>query len=446
MSIEVDNMNEKELEFLISQGEGYNLEFKESFSDSIAKDICAFANANGGKVLLGVSDDGEIKGIRTTNKLKSRIYDITRNFDPKLEISIKEGLSLIVINAPEGTNKPYSVNGRFYLRYGPNSQRLTRNEIKEFFQKEGLVLFDEKLNYDFDLEKDFDENRFKNFLEKAGISPVLKRKEILDNLSLLRRGYIKNAGVLLFCHKITKFLSNATLTCVLYRGKTKYKILDRKEFDADLYSNFQNAVLYLQSKLNTEFIIRSGIREERLELPEEALREALLNAIAHRDYFVSTGILVEIFSDIVEVTNPGGLVKGITKEDLGKKSLSRNNLLFGLLQRMGLVEKVGSGIIRMRKAMRDYGLEEPIFEINDNWFSIIFKRSETTQKTTQKTTQRILSLIKENPGITRKELANLLGITPDGVKYHLGNLKKKDFIKRIGGRKGGYWEVLKETY
>ncbi len=123
-------MTMKELEYLISQGEGFNLEFKESFSDSTAKDICAFANSNGGKVLLGVSDNGKTKGVTITNKLKSQIYDISRNFDPRLEISIDEAKPVLVINIPEGTNKPYSVNSRFYIRYGPNSQQLTRGEEK----------------------------------------------------------------------------------------------------------------------------------------------------------------------------------------------------------------------------------------------------------------------------------------------------------------------------
>jgi len=210
----------------------------------------------------------------------------------------------------------------------------------------------------------------------------------LENLYLLKDGHLKNAGVLLFCNKITKFFPQATITCVLYQGKTKYKILDRKEVDKDLYSNFKNVVVYIQSKLNTEFIIKGGPREERLELPKEALREGLLNAVAHRDYFVTgANILVEIYSDRVEITNPGGLAKGLTKKDLGKRSLSRNNLLFDLMQRMGLVEKVGSGIVRMRNGMKEYGLKGPRFDINDNWFTIIFDRpTERWSKTTQKTT------------------------------------------------------------
>ena len=453
-------MKEKELKFLISQGEGYNLEFKESFSDSfsLARDICAFANANGGKILLGITDNREVKGIEVTNRLKSQIYDLTRNFDPKFEIFLEEVDNFLLIEVPEGLNKPYSVNGRFFIRYGPNSQQLTRDEIKEFFQKEGLILFDEKPNYAFDFKIDFAEDKFKTFLEIAKISPVLASNEILDNLSLIKNDYLKNAGVLLFSRRVTKFFSNATITGVLYRGKTKYKILDRKDFDADAYYNFQDASRYLQSKLNTEFIIKSGRREERLELPEDALREALLNAISHRDYFSNANILLEIFSDRVEITNPGGLVKGITKKDLGKKSLSRNNLLFGLLQRMGLVEKVGSGIVRMKKAMKDYGLKGPHFDITENWFTIIFKRQikEKAQKWSEKWSERwseldlterqieILMLIRENPNISRRKLAEEFRINPSAVQKHLEKLKEKGILKRIGPDKGGYWAVTEK--
>jgi ATP-dependent DNA helicase RecG len=177
------------------------------------------------------------------------------------------------------------VNGKFYVRDGTNSQQLKRDEIRRFFQEEGLISFDEKLNYDFDLEKDFDGVVFGAFLEMTRTSPVLEKEDILKNMGLLKDGYLKNAGVLLFCKKITAFLLNATITCVLFQGRDKYKILDRKEFEGDLYSNYQDAFTYLQSKLNTEYIIKGGPREEKLELPESALREAILNAIAHRNYF-----------------------------------------------------------------------------------------------------------------------------------------------------------------
>ncbi len=115
-------ISQKQLKFLIDQREGYNLEFKESFSEGLSKEICAFANANGGKILLGISDNGNIKGIRITNRLKSQIYDLARNFDPQLSLSLKEFKDVLVIVIPEGRDKPYSTNGRYYLRNGPNCQ------------------------------------------------------------------------------------------------------------------------------------------------------------------------------------------------------------------------------------------------------------------------------------------------------------------------------------
>ena len=193
--------------------------------------------------------------------------------------------------------------------------------------------------------------------------------------------------------------------------------------------------------MNTEYFIKEGPREEKLELPEEALREAILNAIAHRNYLSNASILIEIFSDRVEMTNPGGLVKGITKSDLGKRSLSRNNLLFGLMQRMGLVEKVGSGITRIRKAMKEYRLKLK-FDISDDWFSIIFQRKKE-KKTVEKTVEKIIHFIRENPTITQEELATKTGLTRRGIEWNIEKLKKEGKLKRIGPAKGGYWEVLR---
>ena len=275
-------MKSKEIDFLLSQGEGFNVEFKESLDKSIGKEICAFANGNGGKILLGVADDGTIKGASISNKLKSEIQNYARNIDPQPIIDISSVENILIVDVPEGKNKPYSVNGRFYLRIGTNCQQLKRDEVSDLFKEEGLVRFDESFNNKFDVKNDFNHSAFKFFLEQAKISHFLKRENILKNMMLIEKGRIRNAGVLLFCHAIKNFFIQGTISCFLYRGNDKYKILDQKEFSADLYSNYQNAMTYLQSHLNTEYIIKGGPRKERLELPEEALREAILNAIAHR--------------------------------------------------------------------------------------------------------------------------------------------------------------------
>jgi ATP-dependent DNA helicase RecG len=459
-------MNSDELNMLIKQGEGYNLEFKRSLTNDISKEMCAFANANGGKVILGVNDKGSVTGINLTNSLSSQIQDIARNIDPPVGIVIDFIDDVAVIDVTEGKEKPYSSHGKFYLRYGANSQQLNRDEIRDFFRKEGHLLFDETPNTAFDIDRDFSEDNFRFFLERAGISAVIDNQDILKNLRLIEDGQLKNAGVLLFCQEISGFIPQATISCVLYQGITKYKILDRKDYEEDLYSNYISGINYLLSKLNSEYIIKSGLREEKPEIPEDALREALLNALAHRDYHVSgSNVLVEIFSDRVEITNPGGLVNGITINDLGKRSLSRNTLLSGLMQRISLIEKVGSGIARMRNSMEDYGLKGPDFDINDNWFSVVFRRPvwlratigggssfeasldntgtnlKTDFKTDLKTQDRIVVIIKERPFVTAKEIAEIIGLSEGGVKYHLAKLRKKDILVREGPTKGGKWII-----
>ncbi len=477
-----DKMNLEKLKALAALGESYNLEFKEAFSDSLGKEICAFANSKGGKILLGVTDKGELKGLKSSNMLKSRIYDLSRNFDPSLHVEVEEVDNIIVINVEESTDKPYSVNGRFYIRYGANSQQLKRDEIKELFKEENLIGFDDKFNNKFNLEKDLDENKLDYFIEKARVSPVIKKEKILENLGVIEEHRIKNAGVLMFCRNITKFFLNATISCFLYMGTGKFKILDKKEFEEDVFSNYENAIKYLMAHLNTEYIIKGGPREEKLELPEEALREAVLNAAAHRDYFSTSNIHINIFKDRVEIVNPGGLVGNLAVEDLYEKSIPRNPLLFYLMEKMELVEKAGSGLIRIENAMDEYKLERPVIKADKNWFQITFKRpvlqespyeerikgafeealqeknkpeSDSAGAPTNAPTntpinapinlttfqRQLLERLKNNATATYDVLAEGFGKDRTTIKRHIRKLKEKNILKRVGSNKSGHWEV-----
>jgi ATP-dependent DNA helicase RecG len=459
-------MNNKELDFLIQEGEGFNLEFKESYNSNVAREICAMANANGGKILIGVSDDGKMKPVVLTNKMKSEIQDLVRKFDPSFSVDISEFKGLIIINVPEGKKKPYSTGGKFYMRQGACSQQLSRDEIRDLFMNEGLIRFDEKINQKFDLNEDFNVSAFENFLKKMGVEAKLDRNEILSNLELLYDGNkLKNAGVLMFCKKASRFISSATITCVLFQGKTKTKVIDSKEFDGDLYVNYQEAFNYLKSKINTEYIIKGGgPRKEVLELPEEALREALLNAIAHRDYSSNANIQINIFFDRIEIVNPGNLMGNVKLADLYKGSFPRNILLFGLMHRMELVEKIGSGLLRINELMEEYLLPHPKIETSDVLFSINFERPDLQKMSVEQRMEKyqselgvrlgeklgvglgenekkVIELIRKNPQITIDKLAEKLNISTTAVENNIRKLKQKKVLKRIGYR-GGYWEVM----
>lgn len=380
-------INVDELKLALQAGEGQRLEFKERISSGLAKELVAFANAEGGRVIVGVNDRNGLTGVQDSNAQRAQLQDIARNCDPSIDASITskqlEGKSILVIDVPEGQRKPYACGDGFYLRVGTNSQKMKRDELLEFIRRVQPYCFDEQLCPEFQYPKDFDAEAFRFFLSRAGISPgKLKRDDILCNLGVAKRRGRKlvfnNAGVLFFARQPTKFIRQAVVTGILLAGTTKVDILDRKDFDSNLMENVRQAMIFLKRHLSLRYKIETLQREEILELPESALREAVLNAVTHRDYAERGAVvMVEIYSDRVEISDPGGLPPGLKRSELGRKSVHRNPLIADLFQRMGEVEKVGSGIRRMREAAKEAGVPAPRFEAT-GFFTITYKKPDVT--------------------------------------------------------------------
>ena len=204
---------------------------------------------------------------------------------------------------------------------------------------------------------------------------------------MVRDGVVTHAAAWLLADDITRHTLRAGVTCAVLRGVTKTYILDRKDFTGDLYSVFEDCMAYMQAKLNTALIPHARGRDERLELPEDALREALVNAIAHRDYRSRANVQAYVFRDRLEIVTPGGLPAGMREEDLGTKSVPRNPLLFGMFYRMGLVEQIGSGIRRIRQLCHDYEVAEPLIAVSENWVTTTFTRP--VEPSTEGETRRV---------------------------------------------------------
>jgi ATP-dependent DNA helicase RecG len=457
-------MTKAELDRLIKIGEGWTTEFKVSASH-LGREMCAFANAGGGHILIGVDDQGRETGVHNVNRLKSQVQATARNLDPSLLIQAEAVGNVLVVTVPCGPDKPYSSGGVFYLREASNTQQLKRDEIREFFFKEGLITFDEQPCHRFKLRQDLDSRKYRDFINRSGIPGGLKRSDVLRNLRVITDEGMTNAGALLFSKRSSDFFLQAAVVCAMFQGTTKATILDKEMFEGNTVSNYERAMAYLSAHLNTEYVIHGGPREEILELPKAALREAVLNAIAHRDYRLTDHVQVHIFLDRVEITNPGGLVAGLKRKDLGHVSRPRNPLLFSLMERMDLVENVGSGIRRIREAMKEYGLDKPIIETGDTWFSITFHRKPQHESVAERMEiakregarrarpkkraeealtdhqEHIVQAIRNDPRVTGKKLAEQLGISDRAVRKHLEKLKRKGIVARRGSRRGGYWEV-----
>lgn len=215
-------MNKNELCVIPEEGEGYKIEFKESLTN-IDREIVAFANSSGGRIFLGITDYGKIKGIQITNKLRSQIQDIVNNCRPKIKIIFEEFDGILLINVREGEDKPHECSSGFFKRLGTNSQKMTRNEIIESFKAEGKTRFDELNEPKFNYPKDFDKNKLMRFLELAELSKSIKPESILTNIGIAVKQegklYFNNSGVLFFAKEPQQFVPWSVFTVALFKDK-----------------------------------------------------------------------------------------------------------------------------------------------------------------------------------------------------------------------------------
>ena len=367
----------KALSDLLALGEGTKVEFKRSLRSDVGREICAFANATGGVILLGVDDEGTVHGVGGHNRLKSQIRSVARSADPPISVELESMGDVLAVRVPSQRGKPYSFGGKFFVRDGASSQQMSRDEIREFFFAEGLIRFDESPCRRFSLDDDLDDETWAVFRRRAKIPDHMDPGTALRNLELLASdGRMTNAGAWLLAKRIRKFHSSAHLSCGLFEGTTKREILDRRDFQSDVYSMVDDAMTWVRSKINVRYVIRGSVnREERPELPLDAIREAVVNAVAHRDYRSTANVQVCLYHDRLEIVSPGGLPAGMTEAELGVKSVPRNPLLFGILHRMDAVEHIGSGIRRIRDLCREWGVPAPVIDVSEHWVTVTFRRA-----------------------------------------------------------------------
>ena len=466
----------KFLNAILSEGESYTTEFKESADKSLAVEVCAFANASGGRIFIGVDDHGRIVGTEVGNSARSRIQDTINQVEPRLKVDIATQGKVIIVTVPEGMNKPYSCSKGFYLRSGPNSQKLERDDIIAFFQSEGRVRYDEIIRDDLPITERFDPEAYKRYVRLANISDVLERDTLLKNLGCAAVSGGKlcftNLGALFFrVNGEDVAFRHAGVVAALYKGVDKVDILDVKEFNGGIVANVDDAMVFLKKHLRVSYRIKTLQREEILELPEDALREAVVNAVCHRDYFEKGArVMVEVFDDRVDITNPGGLCKGVTRENFGTVSITRNPNLASMLCRVKYIEQMGTGILRMKKMTREAKVAEPSFDFS-GFFKITFPRIPSPPSTPrsanggvrgievgsngsevgsevgsdlgteeQNREAKILSALKQNPKFTLLELTHFTQIPTRSISRILRFLRKNNTIKRIGPNYSGHWE------
>ncbi|MDR1109216.1 MAG: putative DNA binding domain-containing protein [Deltaproteobacteria bacterium] len=452
-----------DLDVILSEGESFKVEFKKSPDKELPSEVCAFANASGGRIYIGIDDDCTVFGTDVSNIARSRIQDTVNKIEPRIQVDIDIiDNSIIVITVPEGTQKPYCCSQGFYLRSGPNSQKLDRNSIIEFFHNEEKIRYDEIVRNDLPITKRFNEASYKRYVKRAKISEVLDTEAILTNLNsavqIDGKLYFTNAGALFFRTNDEDVLfRHAGVVCALFKGIDKAYVLDAKELNGDIISNVDDAIVFLKKHLRMSFKIEGLKRENVLELPEDALREAVVNAVIHRNYYEKgSRVMIEIYDDRVDIVSPGGVCKGITKNNFGKVSITRNSVLASMFYRIGYIEQMGTGIKRMKEAAKAANVSEPLFDFSA-FFKVTFKRNglkTTYHQSVQSPTDQqlvatsdrkrmVISFLEEHGQAKSKDIVQVTGLSDSRVRALLRCMARDGSIKKVGDNRFALYVLTK---
>lgn len=368
-------MDSVELRSWIARGESLHTDFKRQFSADreLAKDIVCFANSEGGVLLFGVADDGTVAGIDDPDRLNSKVDDVAfQHCEPPItvvqEVVDLDGKKVVVVNVPKGDQRPYRTkSGQFYVRTSKDCRQASREELLRLFQATESLYYDESPMQNLDIA-DLDLGAAEQFLEETGQSDVeLAIEQLLRNWRLLSGPHPTIAGLLLFGRRPQKHLPFAQVTAARIPGTdTSVEPSDIKDLTGRLLDVVDQAQRFLRLHLPEPHEINGFEPEAKPELPEAALREALVNAIAHRDYTIRGPIRLFVLDDRIEIHSPGRTPNTVDEAAMRAGThVVRNPHIYARLVDAGLVTRAGSGIPRIIRLLREATGQDVTIHIRD---------------------------------------------------------------------------------
>lgn len=442
--------------------EKQNIEYKESWRDEYLKWICGFANAQGGKLYIGKDDNGKVVGVNDSKKLLEDIPNKLQNTMGIIaDVNLRktragEYVEIIVPPYPIGI----TYKGVYYYRSGATLQRLTGPALEEFLLRKRGATWDHSPFPAFKM-KDVDDgiiDKFKELAaEKGRIEPKLlnePKEVLLDKLRLVNGNYLTNAAMLLFSSNPDKYQLGSYIKVGYF--ETDADLLYQDEIHGPLLEQVDRAIDLIYTKYMRAKIRYEGIqRIERYFVPEEALREALLNAICHKQYQSSIPIQISVYEDRLYVANIGSLPENWTLDNLMSKHASKpyNPDIANVFYLAGFIESWGRGVEKICNVLKDDNLPLPEYTINPTDIMIKFTGPEDriirvaerfTDKFADKLSDRekqIIALIEADPGYTTTQMADKLSISRVAVGKHIKKLKEKQIIERVGSDRKGYWII-----
>ena len=452
-------MDLRQVEDIISSGENQKVEFKESFhsSQDISKIICGFANTEGGVLLLGVDDNGGIVGFGGgPDQLQQQVSCANQNVSPQPLMSIEafkkggRGILAVIVQRPSDSVY-YTFNGAIYVRVGSTNRRLEGQTHLEFLRNKQVLSFDNLEDPDFKIG-DISKEHLRRYLSLRGMDDYLLSNNIeqylVSNKLVSQSGLIKNPAILFFANDPARYIPQCVIELVKFGGDEPVDILSHRSVKEDLISAKDAVIDFIKEHIDKRIDIKGeGRRNEIFEYPMEVIREAIVNAMTHRDYFRYEGIQVSIFNNRLEITNPGSIPKGLSKELFGTISVQRNPVVYRLMKDIGLVEGLGTGIPRMKSAMRTAGLPEPEFTITESFFRITLFSKAVSAKAENKTQLndrqlKAMAQIRKNGSINSSQYSKLTGVSVTTSVKDLNQMIGAGLIKKKGRYRNAFY-VLK---
>lgn len=417
------------------------LELKEQINADFKKEVIAFANTDGGEIYVGVARDGSITGVENAEAEMEKISNMIRDgIKPDLtaytsiERIEEAGKALVRVSISRGLKRPYHLTDKglkpagVFVRHGVSSVPAADEAIRQMLKESDGTAFDKARSINQELTFVYAEKIFQE--RQVAFDEAHKR-----TLGLLDAdGYCTNAALLLSdqCGHIIR--------CAVYEGTGKSKFKTRKEFSGSILKQLDDMFSFLSLNNNLRSTFDGLRRIDYADYPEEALREALLNAVVHRDYDYSGSIIINIYDDRMEFISLGGLVKGLTLEDIkGGVSQPRNTVIANVFYRLELIESYGTGIQRMLESYAGSGFE-PEFAPAPASFIVMLpnRNAEKNQADVLDLSreEKVLRLLTERGSISRKDVEQLLGCSSFPANQVLKLLLEQGRIVKTGAARG----------
>lgn len=374
--------------------ESSTLEWKKEIprNDQIIKTVIGFCNQCGGKLVIGVTNSGDIVGVpgdviqESLEFLEKAIYKASHpTILPRVYTQRFGEKMLLIIEVTSGMNKPYfrkseGMEKGTYIRLGRSTLKATREIINELqWQSQGLNY--ETLPQYRSKMTDLDEEKIKSYLDNRSNQGTVKlSKSVLYSYQLLieehSKSYPTNLGLLVFGKRTQHFFSEAMIICSEFKGQSGRDAIASVDCEGTLFEQFEKSLSFIISRLSKSFEIRKIKRKEQLEIPEVAIREALLNAIVHRNYHIQAPTKIAIYNDRIEFFSPGSLPGPLNTDNLmAGITYLRNPMICKIFREAGYIEKLGTGLISIFSTYKEMKLEEPKFIEGENFVKIILPRT-----------------------------------------------------------------------